>query len=74
MATTSDEDLQQLIADIEAKITKKHIPFTNSDHRKTVDLARAMRKVKDLQRELETDLSMNLTGQITSYLNKASNE
>jgi len=72
--TTSDEDLQKLIEDIEAKITKKHIPFTNSDHRKTIDLSRAMRKIKDLQRELETDLSMNITGQITSYINKAANE
>ncbi|MCH8138020.1 MAG: hypothetical protein IH926_03560 [Proteobacteria bacterium] len=72
--TTSDEDLQKLIADIEEKITKKHIPFTDSDHRKTVDLSRAMRNVKTLQRELETRLSMNLTGQITSYINKAANE
>ena len=72
--TTANEDLKQMIADIDVRLTNNHIPHSDDDHRKTIDLYRALLKVASLQDDLETSLSMTLTGSITSYIAKAANE
>ena len=72
--TTASEDLRQMIADIDERLGSNQIPHVVDDHRRTVDLYRALRKVTSLQRDLETSLSMTLTGSITSYIDKAASE
>ena len=73
--TTAAEDLQQMVADIDIRINTVHNPSTSeSDHRRTVDLYRALAKATALQKQLDDNLSMNLTGSITSYITKAASE
>ncbi len=70
--TTSNEDLMKIVEDLDDAIDTTHSPSTStSNHRKTVDLYRALRVVAKLEKELETDTSANIHGQIISYFNKA---
>ncbi len=72
---TSSEDLNKIVADLDDAITTKHNPHTAlSNHRKTVDLYRAIRVVAKLEKELETDTGATIHGQVISFFNKARTE
>ena len=73
--TTSSEDLNKMVEDLDDAINTKHNPNTSvSNHRKTVDLYRAIRMVAKLEKELETDTAATIHGQIISFFNKARTE
>jgi len=75
MASTSSEDLHKIIEDLDDAIDTVHNPNTAlSNHRKTVDLYRALRKVSLLEKELQDDTGANIHGQVISYFNKAATE
>jgi len=75
MATTSSEDLNKIIEDLDDAIDTVHNPNSAlSNHRKTVDLYRAIRKVAQLEKELETDTGANIHGKVIAFFNKASLE
>jgi len=74
MPTTSKEDLDKIISDLDDAITSSHQPFSNDSHRKTVDLQRALRLVAKLEKELQADTGANIHGQVISYFNKAAIE
>jgi len=72
---TSSEDLNKIVEDLDDAITTTHNPNTAlSNHRKTVDLYRAIRQVAKLEKELETSTGANIHGQVISFFNKASTE
>jgi len=72
---TSSEDLNKIVSDLDDAITTTHNPNTSlSNHRKTVDLYRAIRQVAKLEKELESDTGANIHGQIIAFFNKASTE
>jgi len=75
MVTTSAEDLNKIVEDLDDAINTKHNPNTLlSNHRKTVDLYRAIRQVAKLEKELEDGTGANIHGQIIAFFNKASLE
>jgi len=70
--TTSSEDLNKIVEDLDDAINTIHNPSTStSNHRKTVDLYRAIMLVAKLEKELELTLGASIHGQIISYFNKA---
>jgi len=75
MATTSSQDLNKIVEDLDDAIDTVHNPNTAlSNHRKTVDLYRAIRKVAKLEKELEDDTGANIHGKVIAFFNKASLE
>ncbi len=72
MATTSAEDLHKIVQDLDDAIDTTHNPNTAlSNHRRTVDLYRAIRKVAELEKILEDETGANIHGQVIAYFNKA---
>jgi len=67
--------LNKIVEDLDEAINTKHNPNTStSNHRKTVDLYRAIRKVALLEKELEDDTGANIHGKVIAFFNKASLE
>ena len=72
MVSTSSEDLMKIVEDLDDAIDTTHSPSTaTSNHRKTVDLYRAIRKVALLEKELETDTGAVIHGKVIAFFNKA---
>ena len=70
--TTAAEDLYKIVEDLDDAIDTTHNPNTAlSNHRKTVDLYRAIRVVAKLEKELESDTGAVIHGKVIAFFNKA---
>jgi len=70
----SDDYLEQQIDLLASKITTQNIPFSDTDHRKLVDIIGAMKLIKRKGEELETNLGVPLFPSIETYFGMVKNE
>lgn len=70
----SDDYLDGQIKVLEGKITTQNIPFSDHDHRKTVDLINCIKKSKRLALELEASLGIPIRPSVETYFGLVKNE
>jgi len=63
----SDDYLEQQVDTLSSKITTQNIPFSDTDHRKLVDIIKCINTIKKKGEELEVNLGVPLFPSIETY-------